>query len=162
MSKILTDELIIKELAKKGWLDINEVDQEDQKKMVLGYYEVEFTDRFNNNCQYYIYTESTRDGYEVWVAAEDIRNICISEDVHYYDSDIHEALIDAIKDELSPIYVDDTESDYINYAIEELYDYLYDIKLQETESELEDQGYEWPKIESEKDFANEVNNILDS
>jgi hypothetical protein len=148
MSKILTDELIIKELAKKGWLDINEVDQEDQKKMVLGYYEVEFTDRFNNNCQYYIYTESTRDGYEVWVAAEDIRNICISEDVHYYDSDIHEALIDAIKDELSPIYVDDTESDYINYAIEELYDYLYDRKLQETETELEDEGYEWPKVEA--------------
>ena len=68
MSKILTDELIEQTLTDQGWLDVNEADQDWQKKMVLGYYEVEFTDRFNNNCQYYIYTETTRDGYEVWVA----------------------------------------------------------------------------------------------
>jgi hypothetical protein len=162
MSKTLTDELIQKTLADKGWLDVNEVDQEYQKKMVLGYYEVEFTDRFNNNCGYYIYTESTRDGYEVWVATENMSNVCISEDVHYYDSDIHEALADAIKDELSPIYVDDEDADYIDYAISNVYEYLFDRKLEEVESELEDQGYEWPKIESEKDFAEEVDNILDS
>jgi hypothetical protein len=89
-------------------------------------------------------------------------NVCISEDVHYYDSDIHEALADAIKDELSPIYVDDEDADYIDYAISNVYEYLFDRKLEEVESELEDQGYEWPKIESEKDFAEEVDNILDS
>ena len=149
MSKILTDELIIKELAKQGWLDINEVDQEDQKKMVLGYYEVEFTDRFNNNCGYYIYGETTRDGYEVFVAADSVRNVCISEDVYYYDSDLHDALVNAIKDEQSPIYLDDEDADFVDYAIEELYEYLYDIKLQETETELEDQGYEWPNDEEE-------------
>ena len=74
-----------------------------------------------------------------------MRNVCISEDVYYYDSDLHEALADAIKDELSPIYVDDTEADYIDYAIEELYEDVYDTKLEEVESELEDQGYEWPE-----------------
>ena len=148
MSKTLTDELIEQKLAEKGWLDINEVDQEDQKKMVLDYYEVELTDRFDPNNAYYIYTESTRDGYEVWVATENMREVCISEDVYYYDSDIHEALADAIKDELSPIYVDDTEADYIDYAIEELYEHVYDTKLQEVESELEDEGYEWPKVEA--------------
>ena len=162
MSKTLTDELIEQKLAEQGWLDVNEVDQEDQKKMVLEYFDVEFTDMYNNSCGYYIYTESTRDGYEVWVATESMNNVCISEDVYYYDSDLHDALVDAIKDELSPIYLDDTEADFVDYAIEELYEYAYDRKLQETESDLEDQGYEWPKIESEKDFANEVNNILDS
>ena len=35
MSKTLTDELIEQTLAEQGWLDVNEVDQEDQKKMVL-------------------------------------------------------------------------------------------------------------------------------
>ena len=148
MSKILTDELIIKELAKQGWLDINEVDQEDQKKMVLEYYEVELTDRFDTNNAFSIYSESTRDGYEVWVATESMRDVCIAEDVYYYDSDLHEALADAIKDELSPIYVDHTEADYVDYAIEELYEHVYDTKLQEVESELEDQGYEWPKVEA--------------
>ena len=143
MNKTLTDEIIIKELAKKGWLDINKVDQEDQKKMVLGYYEVELTDRFDNNCQYYIYNESTRDGYEVWVAADDIRRVCISEDVYYYDSDLHDALVDAIKDELSPIYLDDEDAEFVDYAIEELYQELYDEKYKEAESELEDQGYKY-------------------
>ena len=150
MNKTLTQELIEQKLEEKGWKLTHGEDMtyDQMSEKVLDYYNVEFTDRFDNNHGFYIYTESTRDGYEVWVAAEDIRNISISEDVYYYDSDIHEALIDAIKDELSPIYVDDTEADYINYAIEELYDYLYDVKLQETETELEDEGYEWPKVEA--------------
>jgi len=145
MSKTLTDELIEQKLIEQGWIDINEIDQEYQKKMVLEYYDVEFTDMYNNNCGYYIYTESTRDGYEVWVATESMRDVCISEDVYYYDSDLHEALADAIKDELSPIYLDDTEADFVDYAISEVYEYLYDKKIQETESDLEDQGYEWPE-----------------
>ena len=145
MSKILTDELIKKELAKQGWLDINEVDQEDQKKMVLNHYGVELTDRFDNNCGYYIYGETTRDGYEVFVAAESVRNVCISEDVYYYDSDLHDALADAIRDELSPIYLDDEDADFVDYAIEEIYEHVYDKKYDEVESELEDQGYEWPE-----------------
>ena len=32
----------------------------------------------------------------------------------------------------------------------------------EVEDELIEEGYEWPKVESEEDFAKEVNNILDS
>ena len=32
MSKILTDELIEQTMADQGWLDINEVDQEDLKR----------------------------------------------------------------------------------------------------------------------------------
>ena len=147
MSKILTDELIKKELAEQGWLDINEVDQEYQRQMVLDHYNVELTDRFDNNCDYYIYGESTRDGYEVWVAAEDVGNVCISEDVHYYDSDLHDELIDAIKNELSPIYLDDVNADFVDYAIEQLYEFAYDEKYDEVESELEDQGYKWPDEE---------------
>lgn len=147
MSKILTDELIKQTMADQGWLDVNEADQDWQRKMVLQYYDVELTDRFDNNCGYYIYGESTRDGYEVFVAADDIRRVCISEDVYYYESDLHDALVDAIKDELSPIYLDDEDADFVDYAIEELYEYLYDRKYEETESELEEQGYEWPDEE---------------
>ena len=143
MSKTLTDELIKKELAKQGWLDINEVDQEDQKEIVLDYYEVELTDRFDNNCSYYIYGETTRDGYEVFVAAHSVKNVCISEDVYYYESDLHDALADAIKDELSPIYVDDEDADFVDYAIEELYEFVYQEKYDEVESELEEQGYKY-------------------
>ena len=147
MSKILTDELIEQTMADQGWQDVNEADQDWQRKMVLDHYEVELTDRFDNNCGYYIYGETTRDGYEVFVAADDVRNVCISEDVYYYESDLHEALIDAIKDELSPIYLDDEDDDFVDYAIERLYEFVYDEKYQEAESELEEQGYEWPDEE---------------
>ena len=143
MSKILTDELIEQTMADQGWQDVNEADQDWQRKMVLDHYEVELTDRFDNNCGYYIYGETTRDGYEVFVAADDVRNVCISEDVYYYESDLHEALIDAIKDELSPIYLDDEDDDFVDYAIERLYEFVYDEKYQEAESELEDQGYKY-------------------
>ena len=132
-------------MANQGWLDVNEADQDWQRKIVLEHYEVEFTDMFGSNCEYYIYTESTIDGYEVWVAAEDVGNVCISEDVYYYDSDLHVALADAIKGKLSPIYLDDTDDDFVDYAISEIYEHLYDCKLEEVESDLEDQGYEWPE-----------------
>ena len=145
MSKILTDELIEQTMADQGWLDVNEADQDWQRKIVLEHYEVEFTDMFGSNCEYYIYTESTIDGYEVWVAAEDVGNVCISEDVYYYDSDLHVALADAIRNKLSPIYLDDTEDDFVDCAISEIYEHLYDCKLEEVESDLEDQGYEWPE-----------------
>ena len=143
MSKILTDELIKETLIYRGWQEVNEADQDWQRKMVLDHYEVELTDRFDNNCGYYIYGETTRDGYEVFVAADDVRSVCISEDLYYYESDLHDALIDAIKDELSPIYLDDEDADFVDYAIEQLYEFVYDEKYQEVESELTEQGYKY-------------------
>lgn len=141
MSKILTKDLIEETIADQGWLHPHEADQDWQRKMVLSYYEVELTDRFDNNCGYYIYGETTRDGYEVYVAADDVRRVSICEDVYYYDSDLNDALADAIREELSPIYLDDEDADFVDYAIEELYQELYDEKYQEAESELEDKGY---------------------
>lgn len=143
MSKILTDELIKETLIYRGWQDVNDADQEWQRQMVLEHYDVELTDSFDNNCDYYIYSETTRDGFEVWVAAEDVGNVCISEDVHYYDGDLHDELVDAIKNELSPIYLDDVNAEFVDYAIEELYQELYDEKYEEVESELIDQGYKY-------------------
>lgn len=142
MSKIITDELIKEKLIYRGWQEIDEADQDWQRKMVLSYYDVELTDTFND-CEYYIYSESTRDGYEVFIATDNIDSVCIPEDVYYYDSDLHVELIDAIKNELSPIYVDDENADFVDYAIEELYEHLYDEKYQEAESELEDEGYKY-------------------
>ena len=142
MSKILTDELIKEKLIYRGWQDIDEADQDWQRKMVLEYYDVELTDTFND-CEYYIYSESTRDGYEVFIATDSIGSVCIPEDVYYYEHDLHDELIDAIKNELSPIYVDNENADFVDYAIEELYQELYDEKYEEAESELEDEGYKY-------------------
>tara|TARA_R110002020_G_scaffold48077_2_gene137298 strand:+ start:257 stop:694 length:438 start_codon:yes stop_codon:yes gene_type:complete len=42
------------------------------------------------------YTESTADGYEVYVVTNDMGSISIAEDVYYYESDVPQALIDEI------------------------------------------------------------------
>ena len=42
------------------------------------------------------YTETTADGYEVWVATEDERSPYIGEDLYYYDSDWLEKMPDAM------------------------------------------------------------------
>ena len=79
---------------------------------------------------YAIYSESTADGYEVFVAHEPGAQVNVSEDVFYYDSDLSERLEEVIRDynadgvEIA-IYVDDLEYDWIEYAIDELYDEMY-------------------------------------
>lgn len=72
-----------------------------------------------------------------------MRNVCVSEDVYYYDSDLNEVLAYAVKDKLSTIYVDDTEADFVNNAISEVYEELYDQKCEEIERDLKDEGYNW-------------------
>ena len=69
----------------------------DERKieLVKSYFNVTFTEDFDG-ADLYCYTESTRDGYEVYVVTHDMNNISINEDVFYYDSDVAEALIDEI------------------------------------------------------------------
>lgn len=77
---------------------------------------------------YAIYSESTADGYEVFVAHEPDTQLSIEANVFYYDSDLSERLQDVIRynsleDEGEyVIYIDDLEYDWIEYAIDELYD----------------------------------------
>jgi len=69
----------------------------DERKieLVKSYFNVTFTEDFDG-ADLYCYTESTRDGYDVYVVAHDMNNISINEDVFYYDSDVAESLIDEI------------------------------------------------------------------
>ena len=161
MNKILTDELIEKRLKDHGISmydgDENALDKLQEK------YEFKLTDNWNETPCYSIYTETTADGYEVYVATSgDGRNICINEDVYYYDSDLSDPLYDAIFDYNSIIYVDDLDAYYVQDAIDRAWQAYVDEMAQEVEDELIEEGYEWPVVKSEKDFANEVNNILDS
>ena len=69
----------------------------DERKieLVKSYFNVTFTEDFEG-ADLYCYSESTRDGYEVYVVTHDMNNISINEDVFYYDSDVAEALKDEI------------------------------------------------------------------
>ena len=138
--KLITDELIEEKMISYGFGEKDSHDEEYVRKLILKYYDAELTDQWQQNCDYYIYEESTADGYSVFVACYDTSSISVNEDIHYYDGELSNRLQDAIKDG-GEIYVDDYYQDFIDDAIQELYTYLVESKYQEAIDELEDEGY---------------------
>jgi hypothetical protein len=109
----------------------------DERKieLVKSYFNVTFTEDFDG-ADLYCYSESTRDGYEVYVVTHDMNNISINEDVFYYDSDVAEAL----KDEITSyggfikVYID-------MYLADEIYldDQLLELFAENVEKIIEDE-----------------------
>jgi hypothetical protein len=141
MSKIITDKLIEEKLKEKG---ISMYDGDDNALAKLSdYYNFELTDSYNRTPDYSIFAESTADGYEVWVATSgDGRNICINEDVYYYENDLGDALYNAMLDYNELIYVDDLEAYYVQDAIEMAWEAFITEMIDEVENELIEQGCE--------------------
>jgi len=141
MNKILTEKLIEEKLKEKGISMYNGDDNALEK--LQNYYEFELTDSYNRTPDYSIFAESTADGYEVWVATSgDGRNICINEDVYYYENDLSDALYNAMLDYNELIYVDDLEAYYVQEAIEMAWEAFITEMIDEVEDELIEQGYE--------------------
>ena len=138
MSKIITDELIEQMLDKRGFSE--DATEESMLCAVQDYYDTELVDEWPNYADYWVYTESTRDGYEVFVATHNPDRISINEDVHYYENDLAGELEYAIADG-GKIYVDDLDAYYVTEAVRECYDYLRDRLTEEIEDELIYDGY---------------------
>ena len=138
--KLITDELIEQKMISYGFGETDSHDEEYVRELILKHYDAELTDQWQSNCDYYIYEESTADGYSVFVACYDTSSISVNEDIHYYDSDLSGKLQDAIKDGFE-IYVDDLHQCFIDDAIQELYEYLAERFHAQAIDELEDEGY---------------------
>jgi hypothetical protein len=80
---------------------------------VCEYYDAEIGEDWNDNADFFIYSETTADGYEVWIATNNLNSPSINEDVYYYDNDLGEKLEDALIDG-ARIYVDDLQSELMN------------------------------------------------
>ena len=145
--KLITDELINEMLEAKGFGEKQINDEDLAKESVLKHFNVEFTDDYSSSADFYIYEESTADGYSVYVATHDTSSISINEDVYYYDSDLGDALEEFIKDsngdEDHPeiIYVDDLYQQFIDDAIVQLFEYLAERFEEDIVDELKDKGY---------------------
>ena len=145
--KKLTEDLIYKKLEEKSILDDFTNDEDLATEQLYNHFDFKLTDQWNGTPDYSIYTETTADGYEVWVATiGDGRNVCINEDVHYYENDLCDKLIEAVMDHNELIYVDDFEAYYVQEAMSELYERLINDIKEEIENELIEQGYEYEKV----------------
>jgi hypothetical protein len=153
--KLITAKLINERLEVKGFGDYQANDEDLAKESVLNYYNIELTDDYSSSADFYMYEESTADGYSVFVATHDQNVVNVNENVYYYDSDLSGALIDYIKysngDEEDPeiVYVDDLNQDFIDDAMVQLFEYLSERLEEEIIDELTDEGYELEKFKVE-------------
>lgn len=156
MSKFITPELINERLEAKGFGEWQATDNDLVRKSVLKHYGYKLIDEWPNfdDAEFFIYPESTQDGYEVYVATANPDKISICEDVYYYDRDLSDALAEAMRygngdtDYPEKIYVDDLDADYVHEAMQDEFQYLADRFEEEVINELKEQGYEYEDAEA--------------
>lgn len=145
MSKILTDDLILEKLADNNVYPPEDLDYDKKINVIKDHFDFSISSDWGNPDMMF-YTETTADGYEVYIATEDDRKPSVNDDIYYYESDWLEKMADAMTDGRD-IYFQDYDDDAENYefqeVIDEVYDDYFNDKKQEVENELIDEGYEW-------------------
>ena len=101
---------------------------------VKSYYGLKIDDNAYDRADVYAYEETTADGYSVYVVTHDMKSICVSEDVYYYDSDVAEAIMEMVRYSngyctlyadkwfLDDIYFDDMLLEEFSEIAEKIYD----------------------------------------
>lgn len=125
-------EELMDELSSQGFKHMEELDTDEMLEALQQEFDFEITNEYDGRPHMFFYEETTADGYSIYIATEDPGNVNMSEDVYYYESDRFDKLKQAMQDGLI-IYVDwcDTSSWQVTNAIEELYDEMYQRKLDE-------------------------------
>ena len=100
---------------------------------VKKYYGLKIDENAYDSADVYAFEETTADGYSVYVVTHDMRSICVSEDVYYYDSDVAEAIMDHVSNSngyctlyadqhfLDDIYFDDNLLEAFSDIAENIY-----------------------------------------
>ena len=142
--KEITEELIDSRLKAKGFSEEVENCEDKVREAVSTHYDLKLTEDWKEGLDFYMYEESTQDGYSVFIAAHDPNRISVNEDVHYYDSDMAETLVDAIRNahSFSEFYVNELTDDFVIEAMYTLYNDLESKMRDEITKELIDEGYE--------------------
>jgi hypothetical protein len=145
----LTGELLERLLAEDGVTVAEDTSFADMLSKASKHFDFTITDDWNVNATYFFYTETTADGYEVWIATDNERNPNINDDVYYYESDWLEKMQDAMTDG-NNIYFQELNDDNYNFeeVILNVYEEYYNDKKQELEEKLIDDGYEYETSEA--------------
>ena len=101
---------------------------------VKSYYGLKVDENAYDNADVYAFEETTADGYSVYVVTHDMRSICVSEDVYYYDSDVPSAIMEMVRysNGYCTLYAD-------QYFLDDIY---FDDILLEEFSEVADKIYD--------------------
>ena len=143
----LYDNKLEEKMISKGFGEVDSHDEEHVMKVVCKHFDLELTDTWQSGCDHYIYEESTADGYTVYVSTHDAQgDICVSENIFYYDNDLSAELKQAIYDNdhgdvkiyLSMLY----DGEYwIEDTIRDIYIELVELYTDMCKDELTDEGW---------------------
>ncbi len=143
--KILTEELIQERLEDISVTNPSETSQEDRISKLRNHYCFDIVADWDK-CDAYFYTDTTADGYEIWIATEREDRIHVNEDVYYYSNQWFEKLADYLRDGCT-VYIDSYTQDEYGFeeVIEAMYEELYMIIYEDMEEVLTSEGYEYEK-----------------
>lgn len=141
------EEKLEEKMISKGFGEKDSHDEEHVMEVVCKHFDLELTETYQRDCDHYIYEESTADGYTVYVSTPDGEgDICVSENVFYYDNDLSKELKQAIYDNdhsdvkiyLSMLY--DNEY-WIQDTMQDIYLELVELYTDICKDELTDEGW---------------------
>ncbi len=105
--KLLTDDLILSKMAEDhSAVPAEDIDTEDKYRKIQEHYDFSIDSNWNGRYDMQFYTETTADGYEIWLATENESSPYISEDVYYYDHDVADAIREQIRYGDTTFYID--------------------------------------------------------
>ena len=142
--KEITGEIISQELFNRDVLaDYYDNPEKGYAQMQI-YFGFELVEDDAYRRDFVIYQEDTADGYEVWIAHEPNNRIDISSDVYYYNYDLSDVLMESAQEtHIDTIYVDDIEAQYVEYALESLYQIMKDKITEDIIETLTEKGFEY-------------------
>ena len=140
----ITEELIAEQLLNLGYDENKSHIEEYVQEKVLNHYEATITDIWSERMDFYMYEESTSDGYSVYIATNNPANININEDVNYYDSEFSTYLVDTLKygNNEPEIYVESPGESWVSDAMSQLFEELIELAEETAIDNLIDLGYE--------------------
>lgn len=142
--KEITEEIISQELVNRDVLaDYYDNPDKGQAQLQIHFgFELVEDDAYRRD--FVIYQEDTADGYEVWIAHEPNNRIDVSSDVHYYEHNLSDVLMEAMQEtHIDTIYVDDIEAGYVEDALISLYEIMKDEVIESIIDKLTENGYEY-------------------
>ena len=115
-------------------MEPKEPTHEKMIEAVKSYYGLKIDENAYDSADVYAFEETTADGYSVYVVTHDMKSICVSEDVHYYDHSVAEAIMEMVRysNGYCTLYAD-------QYFLDDIY---FDDNLLEEFSEIAEQIYE--------------------
>lgn len=142
--KEITEEIISQELFNRDVLaDYYDNPDKGQAQLQIHFgFELVEDDAYRRD--FVIYQEDTADGYEVWIAHEPNNHIDVGSDVHYYEHNLSDVLMEAMQEtHIDTIYVDDIEAQHVEDALENLYEIMKDKIIESIIDKLTENGFEY-------------------